>query len=162
MQVPSAVEVHEARVSPLRPQRHAAELGLGALFISMTVMLLFPILLIVLFLGDALAWNASLRASDLDLAINGGYATAITVLVLAVLGLLFGLVGLVSGLFRRQPLGLSVAGILMGIGAVILAVILFLTTQRIGEDLRMLQDRIRHGHRPGGNMDQILPRDRRP
>ena len=119
---------------------HAGHWGLGALVFGLVVILSFPHLL-----GFALRETREAFAdptvgpADLQLAITGGLITAYSMLSLAGLGLLFGLIGIVSGWQHGQPLGQAVAGTVLCIPALALAVVLQLALQRVGDDLQKLK-----------------------
>jgi hypothetical protein len=133
--------------------RHSLEWGLAALFIGSVVSLLFPLVLLVIALGAALAqtwtyWDPdNLRQAD-----TSAFAVVYLLLGLSVLGVLCGLYGLVRALGGRQPLGACLGGLAMSLVAVALMVILFMIVSTTSKEFyKELPFRSRQGPplRPG-------------
>jgi predicted RNA-binding Zn-ribbon protein involved in translation (DUF1610 family) len=142
------VEAMPARAQAQQtPARHAAEWGLASLLVAGVLILMFPLMLIVVIGGDAVAWAGDVQGSDIDQAIGVGYLTGISLIGLGVLALFFGLMGLTAAAYRKQPFGLSVAGTLVSLGALFLAIMLMIVIVRIGDDLRKLQNQRRYRQR---------------
>jgi hypothetical protein len=91
------------------------------------------------------------ESRDIDTGVLAVRVLAGGVLGLAVFALLCGVVGLVTGRYRRQPVGLSLAGTVSSIVAVSVAVVLLVVTLRCVEWVQSLQ-KTRFGpdgiHRP--------------
>jgi hypothetical protein len=109
------------------PGRHAFEWGLASMLTSMTLALLFPLSLIVIGLGGALAstwtyWDPdNLRLADVVAHIVGYLG-----ITAAVLALLFAVFGLLRGMVGRQPLGACVGGLCGSVAALVLMVALMI------------------------------------
>jgi hypothetical protein len=101
------------------------EWGLASMLMSATLLLFFPLSLLVIGVGAAVAMNWSYwNVDNLHLADTVARLTGILTLALSVVALLFALLGLVRGLARHQPLGACVGGLVMSLIAVALMVAL--------------------------------------
>jgi hypothetical protein len=138
-------------VRPLRPvaTHHAGQWGLAALLLAAFLLLLFPVMLLAEFLGAVVG----VLSQAVDEHALRGYATLMSAAVygligLAALAVVFGLVGLVSALVRQQPAGLSVAGSVLAVAALVLQVVLLVVTYRVVDDTlkekRLVRDRLRN------------------
>jgi hypothetical protein len=102
------------------PNHHAAEWGLASLLLA--GFLLFTALLTLLF---GVLYNASLpqlRPSPSDVRLTVNLSTAVIGLLtgLSVASVVFAIVGLRSAVVRRQPAGLSLAGMLLSLVVMLL------------------------------------------
>lgn len=116
------------------PGHHAGQWGLAGLLIALAVIVLFPLLCFLL--AGAMfgvAEDDYLETGDIALGVLAVQILAGGVLVLAAFALLCGVIGVVSGLVRRQPLGLSVAGLVASLAAVTFAVVLLVVSLRCVE-----------------------------
>jgi len=113
---------------------HSGHWGLGATLISALVIILFPIVTMSMF-GAMVGANSNdyLESRDIDLGIVATYATTISLIVVAAIALLFALVGVMSALARRQPLGLSLSGLVLAAPALMLSIILLIIAVRCVE-----------------------------
>lgn len=120
--------------APTRPNNHAGQWGLAGLLLALAVILFFPLMCFLLagaMIG--VAEDPFVEPRDIGLGVLAVQLLAGGVLLLAAFGLLCGVVGLVSGLVRRQPLGLSVAGLVASLAAVTFAVVLLVVSVRCVE-----------------------------
>jgi hypothetical protein len=117
---------YDDHATPRPPQgRHSLEWGLAALFIGSVVSLMFPMILLVIGLGGALAMNwRQWDPDNLRLADNVAHIVVYLLLGLAAVGALCGIYGLVRALGGRQPLGACLGGLAMSLIAVALMVVL--------------------------------------
>ena len=117
--------------APAASGSHSGQWGLSALLIGALVVMLFPIMVMSFFGAMAGAYtNEFLRSSDLDLGIITTEVSAGVLLALAIFALICGVIAILSALFRRQPVGLTVGGTVVAIVAVIVAVILVLIASK--------------------------------
>jgi hypothetical protein len=128
---------------------HSGQWGLASLLMSIVILLLVPIFLMVFFVGTNLAWsNPHFDAAAMRLAYIGSMVIVFSLVGLGLLAFLFGIIGMISGMVRGQPGGLSIGGTLTSLVAMVLAIILMLATFRLVEDLRKHVDqRPRGGER---------------
>jgi hypothetical protein len=123
---------------------HAGQWGLASMLLSGLVLVLFPLMVFLLFVG---IWGAYedpfVESRDIDLGITAGYVLVTTMLVLALFALMCAMAGLVTSLLRKQAAGLSVAGAVSSLAAVVVAVVLLLAGLRCIEWVRSLQ-RVRY------------------
>ena len=127
---------------------HSGQWGLASILLSSLVIVLFPLGVGLLFAGMMGAYeDPFVESRDIDLAITGMYVLVGGLLALAVFALACGIVGLVTARYRRQSVGLSVAGVVISVVAVAVAVVLLLGHLRAAEWARSLQ-KTRFG--PGG------------
>lgn len=120
--------------TPTRPTTHSGQWGLAGLLLALAVVLFFPLMCFLL--AGAMTGVANddyLVTRDIALGVLAVQLLAGGVLLLAAFGLLCGVVGVVSGLVRRQPLGLSVAGVVASLAAVTFAVVLLVVSLRCVE-----------------------------
>ena len=96
------------------------------MLLALIVILFFP--LVMFLMAGAMigvAEDPYVEGRDIELGVLAVRILAGGVLALAVFGLACGVIGLMSGLIRRQPLGLSVAGVVASLAAVAFAVVAF-------------------------------------
>lgn len=135
------------------PAGHSAQWGLSALLLSMLIIILFPIVVMSLFAAMVGAYsNDFLKSSDIDLGVLATHVMVIGLLALAVFASLCGLAGLFSATKRRQPFGLSIAGTVLALPAVVLSLVLLSIALRCIEWSRGYQnDRFVNQMRSGQN-----------
>jgi hypothetical protein len=137
--------------------RQAYEWGLSALFIGSVLTILFPVSLLVLGLGAALAQNwrywdpDNLKTADTVARVVGYCGVGA-----GGLGLLFALFGLLRGLIGRQPLGTCIGGlVLSGVGLTLMVMLMIVINVASREFYKELQHRRPDGGgqigAPGGN-----------
>ncbi len=115
---------------------HAGQWGLAALLLSCFLLVMFPVLLIAVFLG-AVVGVMSLTTDEQSLRVYAayfnnalyGFAGA------AVLALIFGIIGVMSAVFRRQPAGLAIAGSIVSVLALVTQLLLLLMVHRVVDDM---------------------------
>lgn len=113
---------------------HAGQWGLAGLLIALAVVLFFPLMCFLLAGAMIGVGNDDyLETRDIALGVLAVQVLAGGVLLLAGFALLCGVVGVVSGLVRRQPLGLSVAGLVASLAAVVFAALLLVIALRCVE-----------------------------
>jgi predicted Kef-type K+ transport protein len=101
------------------------------------VLILVPLFFIVFFIGAHLVWqDPKFDAQVFKLVSIGSLVIVCSLVGLGLFGFIFGIVGMVSGLVRTQPGGLAVAGTLVCLVAMVLAIILMLATFRLSDDLK--------------------------
>ncbi len=103
--------------------RHATDWGLAALLLALALMMLFPISLGVLAVGFDLIARTT-HPNNMRWVNTVADVSVYSFIGLSVLAALFGLVGLISGFARNQPVGLPTAGLLVSIVALILWVVM--------------------------------------
>jgi hypothetical protein len=113
---------------PLRGKsngRHAFEWGLSSLFLGSVLILMFPLSLLVIALGAALAMNWQIWDPD-NLRLADTVARIVGYCGIAVAGLavLLALFGLLRGLVHGQPLGTCVGGLFISLIALLFMVML--------------------------------------
>lgn len=119
---------------------HSGQWGLSSILIGGLVVFMFPIVIMSLFGAMTGAfYDEFLTSSDIDLGVTATYVQVIGLLVLSTVALICAAIGLLSGLMRRQPLGLSISGAFMAIVAIVLGVVLFLIAERCVEWARGYQ-----------------------
>jgi hypothetical protein len=119
---------------------HSGQWGLASLLLAGLVLLFFPLMIFLLFAAMTGAYeDPFVTSSDIDLGVTAVYLLAGSVLGLAVFALVCGVIGLLSGWFRRQAAGLAVAGTVTSLVAVAVAIILLLVALRCVEWVRALQ-----------------------
>jgi len=128
------------------PHRHAAEWGLAALLLSMTVLILFPLMTALILVCDKMAWvEYGVESRHLDFGIAGGYAVVYGLLAMALFAVGCGSAGLVAAVRRGQPFALALAGKIAGVVAAGAAIVLLQIANYIAEDLRHLQKKRSQG-----------------
>ena len=98
--------------APEYTTRHAAEWGLASLIMGSVVVIIAPVTLLL----NIWLWvfrRDVIPPEHLRLAYNGLLGGIILVFVLALLGIVFGIRGLVLAAVRYQPAGLAAAGIIV-------------------------------------------------
>jgi hypothetical protein len=116
---------------------HAGQWGLASLLMSLVVLLLVPLFLLVFLLLTMWIWDKTFfDAASMKLT-----SVASTIIVLGLVGLglfsfLFGIIGMVSAMVRGQPGGLAVAGSIVSLVALVLAIILMMATFRLMGELQ--------------------------
>jgi hypothetical protein len=123
---------------PLRGKpggRHAFEWGLSSLFLGSVLILMFPLSLVVIALGGALAmnwpyWDAdNLRVADTVARVVGYSGVAV-----AGLAVLLALFGLLRGLVQGQPLGACVGGLVISLIALLFMVMLTVVIHTVSRE----------------------------
>jgi hypothetical protein len=110
---------------------HSGQWGLSAILIGGLVVFMFPIIVMSLFGAMTGAFhNEFLKSNDIDLGVSATYAMVFGLLILSIIAVGCAAIGVLSGLMRRQPMGLSISGMVLAVVAVVLAVILLLIAQR--------------------------------
>jgi hypothetical protein len=127
---------------------HAADWGMGALLMAMMLVILFPlvlagVILIPLAARDGLVHDVQLITTLADVV---GYG----VVGLAILAVLFSLVGLISGFVRRQPVGLPTCALVVSVVSLVLWIVIFVGIQAVKRDIQFQDFR-----------DRSIPIDRR-
>jgi hypothetical protein len=127
---------YEDHTSLRPPQgRHSLEWGLAALFIGSVVALMFPIILLVLGVGGALAMSwKQWDADNLRLADDIAHIVVFLLLGLAAVGVLCGIYGVVRALGGQQPLGACLGGLAMSLIAVVLMVVLAIIVSAVSRE----------------------------
>jgi hypothetical protein len=119
---------------------HAGQWGLAAILLGALVILLFPMFLLLI--GGLLMGSYEdpfVESRDIDLAVTGSWAVFGAMAGIALFSLICAIVGLVSARERRQPLGLSIAGFVVALAAMVITGILLLGLQRAADWTRQLQ-----------------------
>jgi hypothetical protein len=128
---------------------HSGHWGLASLLMGSVVLILVPLFFLVFFTGAREAWNnPRFDATAMRLASIGSLVIAFSLVGLGLFGFLFGIVGIVSGLVRTQPGGLAVAGTLVCLIAMVLAIILMLATFRLNDELKKRVESRTQGRAP--------------
>jgi hypothetical protein len=123
---------------------HSGQWGLASLLTGLGVLLLVPLLLIVFFLLLNTIWDSKKNDdATVKLITTAVYVVVLGLVGLGVLSFLFGIIGMVSALVRGQPGGLSVAGSVVSLVALVLAIILMLGSFRILTDFKKHVETIR-------------------
>ena len=125
---------------------HSGHWGLASVLVGCLLILFFPISLLVIGVGVQSSYGGfgQWDASGLQLADTIAHITVYCLMGLGVLGLLAGLIGLISGLVRRQPVGLPIMGLFLCLGGLVFSIMLLITVNRVADDMwRMInfQDR---------------------
>jgi hypothetical protein len=116
---------------------HAGQWGLASLLMGLVILLLVPLFFLVFLHLTTLIWDkAFFDSSSMKLT-----SLASTIIVLGLVGLglfsfLFGIIGMVSAMVRGQPGGLAVAGSIVSLAALVLAIIVMMATFRLMNDLQ--------------------------
>jgi hypothetical protein len=118
--------------------RHAADWGMASLLTGGVVLVMTPLLMVVIALGVLVAFNAW-NEKELSTAALLVSIPVIALVVLAVMGLAFGLVGLISAWSRKLPSGLPAAGMTVSAVSALFAVILLVGTFLITDDLKKMK-----------------------
>ena len=114
--------------------RHATDWGLAALLMALALMMLFPVSLLVLANGFFMV-AAMVQASDLGWVNLVADVAVYSFIGLSILAVLFGMVGLISGFVRNQPVGLPTAGLLVGVVALVLWIMMIFVVGALKRDL---------------------------
>jgi hypothetical protein len=119
---------------------HSAQWGLSSVLLSSLVIVLFPLGVFLLFAGMMGAYeDPFVESRDIDLGVSAMYVLVGGLLATAAFALVCGVVGLVTAWYRRQSVGLSLAGVVSAVVAVAVAVVLLLILLRSVEWVRSLQ-----------------------
>jgi hypothetical protein len=122
--------------------RHAAEQALGAVIGGVAISLAYPISMILLTLAAAGYFAADeFPRSDLETLTTVTKIATWTVVFIAFLTLLHGVVALVTGLRRGQPLGLPIHAIGAGLGALFFSLLLVFSANQITKAMWKEEDR---------------------
>lgn len=129
----------------IRHGSHSGQWGLASIALSSLVILFFPMfmfLFLALLLG---AWNIpEVERRHIEFSITGLNVTVFSILGVSLFALLCALMGLVRGIGRGQPLGLSLAGLVTSLVAVAVSAILIGTAHFAIEDAhRLLREHTR-------------------
>jgi hypothetical protein len=120
--------------------KHSLHWGLASILIGALSLIVMPMVLGTILGGMAGAYHDQyLVSGDLDLAVYGGWTVVMGVVGLALFALLCGIIGLIVGKSRRQPMGLPLAGTVLSLIAVAAAAVLFLSAQRCSDWVRWYQ-----------------------
>jgi hypothetical protein len=123
---------------------HSGQWGLASVLLSGLVLVLFPLMIFLMFVA---IWGAYedpfVESRDIDLGVTAAYLLVAAMLGLALFALACAVAGLATSLFRKQAVGLSVAGTVSSLSAVVVAVVLLLVGLRCIEWVRSLQ-RVRY------------------
>src|SRR5262245_4360115 len=123
--------------APPPATHHAGQWGLAALLLGCFLLVLFPVMLLAEFAGAAVAvQDRSMDESAFRFFTGGFVAVAYGLIGVAILALIFGVIGLISALVRGQPAGLSCAGTVMAVASLALHILLVIITHRVVEELR--------------------------
>jgi hypothetical protein len=116
---------------------HSGHWGLAALLVGCLLILFFPISLLVIGVGVQSSYGAygQWDVSGLQLADTIAHVTVYCLMGLGMLGLLAGLIGLISGLVRRQPIGLPLVGLFLCLGGLVFSVMLLIAVNRVADDM---------------------------
>jgi len=126
---------------PAAQGSHAGQWGLAALLLAIVPLLLFPLMVFLLIFLLRMAWETpELERQHLDYGILGGRAVIYGLGGLSALGLLFGLVGLLQGMFRSQPIGLPLADIAAALVSWAASGGVALTGEYVVEDLNRMRN----------------------
>lgn len=110
---------------------HSGQWGLSAILIGGLVVFMFPIVVMSLFGAMTGAFhNEFLKSNDIDLGISATYAMVFGLLILSIIAVGCAAIGVLSGLMRRQPMGLSIGGTVLALVAIVPGVILLFIGQR--------------------------------
>jgi uncharacterized membrane protein len=130
--------------APPKPQHHAAQWGLAACLIGVMQILFFPIMLTAFAVAGGLLMDHSperwVEAVPITLIV--GWITIITMCSIGLFGLLCAVIGVISGLARRQPLGLAVAALPLTLVGLILTVALSGVALTIAEEMKKERTRV--------------------
>ncbi len=127
---------------------HSGQWGLASILLSSLVIVMFPMMTLLVFASLlGVYYDDQLESRDIDLAVPTLYVAVAGLFGIAAFGLLCGLIGLLSALFRRQSFGLSLAGIVTSLVAVALAGAMVLIGSRAVEWTRDYQ---KDSFRPDG------------
>jgi hypothetical protein len=127
-----------------KSSRHATDWGLSSLLMALALMMMFPISLLVLAIGFPLV-AVMVMPGNVPYVYTVADVAVYSFVGLSVLSVLFGMVGLISGFVRNQPVGLPTSGLLVGIVALILWVMMYLV---VGELKRALPSWQQQHHQP--------------
>jgi hypothetical protein len=129
------------------PGRHASDWGLGSLLMSLTLLVLFPLVVS----AACLVWIVNLQSNAREgtfvepvMLITLSDVVAYGSVTLAGLAVLFGMVGLISGFVRNQPVGLPTTALVVGLVALILWIIMFIGIQGFKRELNYRGDPYRY------------------
>jgi hypothetical protein len=104
---------------------HSGQWGLSAFMVGALVIVMMPLGIGLMFGSMVGAYgNGDLKSSDLDLGILVTELLVGGTCLLAVFSLLFGIIGLLTGLYRKQAIGLAAGGTVTGVVAIVMAIIL--------------------------------------
>jgi hypothetical protein len=136
--------------------RHATDWGQAALLLGGVLLLLAPLMMIVMILAVAIAvplWGPSeIRTVSIVFAIP-----LVCLVALSILSLIAAILGLKAAVSRRQPAGLPVSGLLVGLVALLFSLINLVANFLIADDMiRLRQNRFP----PQFRMSAPLPPDR--
>jgi hypothetical protein len=119
---------------------HSGQWGLASVLLGSLVMVLFPLGVFLLFAGMMGAYeDPFVESRDIDLGVSAMYVLVGGLLAVAAFALVCGVAGLVTAGYRRQSVGLSLAGVVTSVAAVAVAVVLLLILLRSVEWVRSLQ-----------------------
>src|SRR5215471_16172788 len=103
---------------------HSGQWGLASVLLSSLVIVLFPLGVFLLFAGMMGAYeDPFVESRDIDLGVSAMYVLVGGLLAVAAFALVCGVVGLGTARYRRQSLGLSLAGVMSSAVAVAVAVV---------------------------------------
>jgi hypothetical protein len=144
---PSAAPASEVPMTAPHPEielaphgNHSGQWGLASILLSCLAILFFPMLVLLLFAGMFGAYeDPFVESRDMDLGVTAAYVLLAGFWIIALFALVCGVVGLVTSRYRKQPVGLSLAGTVCSAVAVFFGVMLLLTTVRSAEWVRSLQ-----------------------
>jgi hypothetical protein len=121
---------------------HASAWGLGSLLMALTLLVLFPMVLPGVLIFPHMARIGEL-GGELSLITTLADVVAYGFVGLAGLATVFGVVGLISGFVRHQPVGLPVAALVVSLVALVLWIVMFLGIQAFKREIQYQYQRDR-------------------
>jgi hypothetical protein len=149
--------VDNAGVGTSAQGNHSGQWGLASILLSSLVMILFPLILFLVFVCViGMNWDDAHSSHDVDLGVTAAHVLIPGLLGVAVFALVCGVFGLASALFRRQSFGLSLAGTVTSVVAVVAAGFLLIATLHCIEWARNYQKT--HYDADGKKIPPTVPR----